>query len=71
MLPPLDPLTPLPICRRGTAAYQLPSLPVPFTQDPTVVKVDMLQFLGVNQYLTGVSYDPFVCFPALEVRAGY
>ena len=43
-------------------------LETPLTpEDPTFVRIDMLKMLGPRSYHYGISYDPVVCFPPLNV----
>ena len=41
--------------------------PLRTLDDPTFVRIDMLKMLGPHSYHYGISYDPVVCFPPLNV----
>jgi len=48
----------------GTVMQRIPP------EDPTFVRIDMLKMLGPHSYHYGISYDPMVCFPPLNVSCG-
>jgi hypothetical protein len=36
--------------------------------EPTTLQIDLVKLLGPEQFVTGISYDPYVCYPGLAVR---
>eukprot|EP00955_Chlamydomonas_euryale_P017297 184653-Chlamydomonas_euryale.AAC.5 len=35
------------------------------------VNIDLLQFLGHQQFFSGISWDPVMCMPSWKVRGGW
>ena len=43
------------------------SLHIVSREDPTYVSIDLLKVFGARVFATGISYDPYICFPGFKV----
>ena len=43
------------------------NLQIAAKHDPTHVRIDLLKAFGARAFATGISYDPYICFPGFTV----